>query len=235
MKRYRKEFEYSYALGMTITFELIAARAASARAVYVHPDAHKSESFFKLSNLCEKHGIPMQENAKAFNILSPKENCFVIGEFDKYVCTLSETRSHIVLVSPMNAGNVGTVMRTALGLGYRDVAVIEPCVDVFSPETVRASMGAVFGLEVEAFKSIEDYRGRFSHSLYPFMLTASVPIDKVEFSAPYALVFGNEAHGLPKAYAGFGQSVIIPCTSEVDSLNLSIAAAIGMYEAKRRS
>ena len=54
------------------------------------------------------------------------------------------------------------------------------------------------------------------------MLSASLPIDKVEFASPFALVFGNEAHGLPEEFASLGQSVIIPCTDKVDSLNLSI-------------
>ena len=135
----------------------------------------------------------------------------------------------------MNAGNVGTVLRTALGLGYDNVALIEPCADIFSPEVVRASMGALFRLNVEVFKSIDEYRASFAHNLYPFMLSASLPIDKVEFASPFALVFGNEAHGLSEEFASLGQSVIIPCTDKVDSLNLSIAAAIGMYEAKKRT
>lgn len=234
MKRYKKEFEFSYALGMTVTFELLLSRPECARAVYVHPAVTKNDNYFKLLKTCETLGIPTQESEKAFNILSPKENCFVIGEFEKYSSVLDGEKPHIVLVSPMNAGNVGTILRTALGLGYENVALVEPCADLFSPEVVRSSMGALFRLNVEVFKSIDDYRARFSHNLYPFMLSASLPIEQVEFCPPYALVFGNEAHGLPEEFAALGQSVIIPCTDKVDSLNLSIAAAIGMYEARKR-
>lgn len=235
MKRYRKEFGFSYALGMTVTFELISARPEKVRAIYVHPCVTKNDSYFKLVGMCKALGIQPIESEKAFNILSPKENCFLIGEFEKYTTKLDGGAPHTVLVSPMNAGNVGTVLRTALGLGYDNVALIEPCADIFSPEVVRASMGALFRLNVEVFKSIDEYRARFAHNLYPFMLSASLPIDKVEFASPFALVFGNEAHGLPEEFASLGQSVIIPCTDKVDSLNLSIAAAIGMYEAKKRT
>ena len=220
---------------MTVTFELLLSRPKSLRAVYVHPAVTKNDNYFKLIEKCESLGISPTESEKAFNILSPKENCFVIGEFEKYSMALDEGEPHIALVSPMNAGNVGTIMRTALGLGYENIAIIEPCTDPFSPEVVRSSMGAIFSLNVEVFKSIDEYRARFEHKLYPFMLTASLPIEQVEFVPPYALVFGNEAHGLPEEFAALGQSVIIPCTDKVDSLNLSIAAAIGMYEARKRT
>ncbi len=235
MKRYKKEFGFSYALGMTVTFELLLCRPKSAQKVYLHPSITKNDNYFKLSKTCETLGIQTIESEKAFNILSPKENCFVIGEFEKYASKLDGGAPHTVLVSPMNAGNVGTILRTALGLGYENVALVEPCADIFSPEVVRASMGALFRLNVEVFKSIDEYRANFAHNLYPFMLSASLPIEQVEFVSPYALVFGNEAHGLPEEFASLGQSVIIPCTDKVDSLNLSIAAAIGMYEAKKRT
>lgn len=235
MKKYKKESEVSYALGMTVVFELLKNRSRYATCVYLHPDVNKNENYYKLVSLCESLRVPVRTELKVFNILSPKENCFAIGEFSKYVSTPQNGENHVVLVNPMSSGNMGTIMRTALGFGYNDIAVIEPAVDVFSPETVRSSMGAVFSLRVKTYASIEEYMKEFpEHKLYPFMLTAKKSVEDAEFKKPFSLVFGNEAHGLPDIYEQLGESVIIPCTDKVDSLNLSIAAGIGMYIAKQR-
>ena len=66
---------------------------------------------------------------------------------------------------------------------------------------------------------------------YPFMLDASVPLSCAvrEKKTPYALIMGNEGSGLPSSFAGLGQPVRIPHGDAIDSLNLSVAAAIGMY------
>lgn len=236
MKRYKRESEYSYALGMTVCFELLKYKKERVRAVYLHPSIVKNENYDRLVSLCKEADIDVVFESKIFNILSPKENCFVIGELEKYDGALSPDLPHIVLVSPSGSGNVGTIMRTMLGFGFYDLCLIPPCADPFSPETIRASMGAVFALNVKEYAKIEDYRKDFpEHALYPFMLSASTPIDEVDFVSPYSLVFGNEARGLPDEYAALGRSVIIPCSSNVDSLNLSVAAAIGMYCAKSNS
>ena len=76
------------------------------------------------------------------------------------------------------------------------------------------------------------YRAEFpQHMLYPFMLDASVPLAEgvARKKAPFSLIMGNEGSGLPPEFAACGQPVRIPHSSEIDSLNLSVAAAIGMY------
>ena len=68
--------------------------------------------------------------------------------------------------------------------------------------------------------------------LYPFMLDASRPLAEVlrgEIPEEYSLVFGNEGRGLPEEFASMGQPVRIESNDRVDSLNLSVAAAIGIY------
>lgn len=234
-KRYKKEFDFSYALGTAVVFELMTRRPESARCVYVHPDATKGDALDRLVALCNSRGVQVKYETKIFNVVSQKENCFVIGEFEKSDGTLSSENSHIVLVNPMTGGNVGTVMRTALGFGFSDVALIAPCADSFAPDVVRSSMGAIFSLNVHVFSSFGQYRDAYPlHGLYPFMLDASTPIGEIRFTPPYSLVLGNEAHGLPKEFASYGQCVRIPSTDKIDSFNLSVAAAIGMYEATRR-
>jgi TrmH family RNA methyltransferase len=184
----------------------------------------------QIIEMCEKHKIQLITSDKIFNIMSPKGNCFVIGEFYKKESEL-QNANHIVLVGPADAGNLGTILRTATGFGFRDIAIIRPAVDVFDPKTVRASMGAIFHLNVKYFDTIEEYCDRFpNNARYAFMLKASKVMKDVVIRKPFSLIFGNEATGLPDYFADFCNTVIIKHTRDIDSLNLTIAAGIAMYE-----
>ena len=230
IQRYKHDLDVSYALGATLTFELLKSRPELVTRVFLKSTLEDTESSAKLKALCSEHGISYETNDKAFNILSPKGNCFVIGEFLKTEQRL-EDRSHIVLVNPSDAGNLGTIIRTAAGFGITDIAIIRNAVDLYDPRTIRSSMGAAFHVRVEYFDTIGDYCRRFpDNERYAFMLTASIPITEVSIREPYSLIFGNEATGLPDEYAGFCTPVVIKHSNAIDSLNLPMAAGIAMYE-----
>ena len=176
-------------------------------------------------------GVPVVESEKAFNILSPKENCFTIGEFDKFQEHIDGARNHIVLVNPPNSGNLGTIMRDVAAFDCADLIIIRPAVDPFDPKTVRASMGAVFGIGFKCFDSFDEYIEQYGErEIMPFMLGGS-PFKDVIFDAnkKYSIVFGNEATGLPKDFERYG-AVMIEQSKKVDSLNLSVAASIALYK-----
>ena len=156
--------------------------------------------------------------------------------FGKFEDEPDPGKPHIVLHNPGDSGNIGTILRTALGLGIEDVALVRPCADVFDPKVVRASMGAMFRLRIRVYDDFEEYREKYTgRTLYPFMLDASVPLQEAvkEKAEKWTLVFGNEGRGLPKEFAAYGQAVRIESNEKVDSLNLGIAAAIGIYEFMR--
>ncbi len=230
IQRYKRDLDVSYALGATLTFELLKCRPEAVNRIFLSSSTERSEAVEKLTGICRDRDIPVETSDKAFNVLSPKGNCFVIGEFQKFRARLSEG-SHVVLVNPSDAGNLGTILRTATGFGIEDIGIVRPAVDHFDPKTVRASMGAVFHTRVEYFDTIEAYRERFpERKLYAFMLTASTPITEIGFERPGSLVFGNEATGLPDRFASFCTPVIIRHSGAIDSLNLPMAAGIAMYE-----
>jgi TrmH family RNA methyltransferase len=111
-------------------------------------------------------------------------------------------------------------------------------VDAFDPHAVRASMGAIFPMNVETYDCFVDYRKSYpNHALCPFMLDGATALDVAARTRPelYALVFGNEASGLPPEFAKMGRPVFIPQSPEVDSLNLSVAVALGVYAFTRPS
>lgn len=233
-KRYRKEDTVSYSLGITLTFELLKFKTEYVNRVFVHSGMKQGETLDKLVYLCKEAGIEMVYTDKIFHVLSQKENCYVIGEFRKFSGTLSEEASHIVLVNPSNAGNMGTIMRSALGFGLNQMAIIRPAVDAFDPKVVRASMGAIFSTDFVYYDSFEEYTKQYGErELYPFMLDAKVKLYDIHAGERFSLIFGNEATGLPVSFAQVGTSVIIPHSNRIDSLNLPIAASIAMYEATK--
>lgn len=230
-KRYRKEDPVSYALGITLTFELLKYRTRQVTRVFIHSEMKQGETLDKLMALCREAGIEVVYTNKIFNVLSQKENCYVIGEFRKFKGTLESDHSHVVLVNPSNAGNMGTIMRSALGFGLQQMAIIRPAVDAFDPKVVRASMGAIFSTNFVYFDSFAEYQEQFgARELYPFMLDAQSSLHQIRPQGTFSLIFGNEATGLPAEFAQIGTSVIIPHSDRIDSLNLPIAASIAMYE-----
>ena len=163
---------------------------------------------------------------------SQKDNCFAALVFEKYEAVLDGSRPPVVLCQISDGGNLGTALRACLGFGLRDVAVVKPCVDAFDPHVLRASMGAFYAMNVRTFDAFEDYRALYpAHALYPFMLDGAIPLGEAarEHPALYALVFGNEQTGLPARFAHLGQSVFIPQSKDIDSLNLAVAVSIGAY------
>jgi TrmH family RNA methyltransferase len=231
IKRYQHGADTSYALGMAAAVELIRRKPEAVRMVYVHPAYKPGDGERPIQDYCREAGVPCEVDNRVFDRLSGKGNVFVLGVFAKYDTSLDARKPHIVLVSPGDAGNLGTILRTGLGYGFLDYAVIRPGVDAWDPKVVRASMGALFGVRLEYFDCCETYRQRFPrHGLFPFMTDGTVALDALARpAAPFSLVFGNESSGLPEEYRSIGQSVYIQHNREIDSLNLSVAFGIAAY------
>ena len=236
LEAYRPSLDYSYAPGIFPSMECLAFRPGDVRRLLVHSAAEGRDGVEKLKALAAERGIRVEEADRALARISGKENCYAAAVFAKFRDELRADRPHVVLHRPGDSGNVGTILRTALGLGTEDVALIRPCADVFDPRTVRASMGSLFRLRVRVYDRFEDYREEFpERPLYPFMLDASVPLGEIrEIPETYSLIFGNEGSGLPAEFARMGQAVRIESNEKVDSLNLAVAAAIGIYTFSRK-
>ena len=230
-----KQDIFSYTLGITLTFELLLKKPQEAIAIYIHSKFSKANSQNKLFELIEKNHIEVIYSDKIFNILSQKENCFIIGKFKKFYNKLDENNNHIVLVNPSNAGNLGTIIRSVVGFGISNIAIIKPGVDIFDTKCIRASMGSIFSLNFTYYDSFEDYQKAFkNHTLYPFMLKAKSSLSETNFIEPCSLIFGNEATGLPDEFLELPHSVIIKHSHNIDSLNLTIAASIACYELTKK-
>lgn len=230
VRPYKKDLPYSYTCGVFPTIELMDHCPSAVFRVVLSGKIGRGGDLIR--ERAAKLGIPVVVDDKIIARLSPKENCFALGLFTKYTCTLDPTRNHIVLVNPSDMGNLGTIIRTLTAFGFQDLAMIRPCADLFDPRAVRASMGAVFRIRATMFDSFEDYKAMCGHrEFYPFMLNGA-PMESLTLpkdTKPYSLLFGNESSGLPDSFLSLGTPVRITHQSTVDSLNLTIAAGIGMH------
>ena len=232
LRTYKKDSEYSYALGASPTIELLETRPDDCFRVIFSPSYNDKDG--KIKTLCEKHRILREENQKIINILSPKENCYIIGVFKKRNQTIDKNKSHIVLDNPSDMGNLGTIMRSCAGFGFENIAIIGNGADVYNPKVIRASMGAFFHVNIEYFTSIHDYLDLhgMNREIYTFMLNAEYNLAELSANKTniYSLIFGNEASGLDyNIYKNIGKSVVINHTDKIDSLNLPIAVSIALF------
>ena len=233
LQPYSADLPYAYAPGLFPAMECLLHRPDCARRVLLHSRAAGHEGAEKLTALAEQLHIRVEEADRALSRISAKENCFAAVVFNKFSDRLEPSKPHVVLHHPGDHGNAGTILRTALGFGVEDIALIRPCVDIFDPHAVRATMGSLFQLRVHVYDDYARYEAEFpEHYPYPFMLDGSSSLPDVlagTVREPFSLVFGNEGTGLPPEFAAKGQPVRIPSNDRVDSLNLSIAAGIGIY------
>lgn len=234
MKIYKKDDDTSYTLGVFPTIELLKTRPQDVVRVIVHSSIEQNKGYPLILKLCQEHYIHIDVHDKTIDKLSPKNNCFAIAVFRKYVNEIEEG-NHVVLVNPMDMGNMGTIMRTMLGFQYRQLIIIRPSVDVFDPKVIRASMGAIFHLNVKYYQDFETYYQEYKdHEYYPLMLKGAKNIHQVSTSHVHSLVFGNESSGLDDSYLNYGQSVFIPHSQDIDSLNLSMALGLTLFHFSKK-
>ena len=165
IEKYNKENSYSFSFGAFPTFELIKKQPKQAICLLIHSKLKMSEDIKKLISLCEEKNIEVKTDDKTINKITDKDNCFVVGVFKKFSGNPTN-KNHIVLVNPSDAGNMGTIMRTMLGFDMKNLVIIKPCVDVFNPKVIRASMGAIFSLNIVEYNSVEDYLASSKNKKY---------------------------------------------------------------------
>ncbi len=236
-KEYKKDTDYSYASGVFATLELLNTRPKDVIRVFLSRQGGKNRGQLEIQELCRKYSIPTEWADGLITKLSHSENCYALGVFKKYNSELrgqsSELRrNHVVLVNPSDMGNMGTIIRTMVGFGFTDLAIIRPGVDIFDPKVIRASTGAFFKINFQYFNNFEEYQKSFpEYKIYSLMLTGAKDLSQIKFEKPFSLVFGNEGSGLPDNFLKYGTSIKITHSEEIDSLNLSVVVGITLFKA----
>jgi len=140
----------------------------------------------------------------------------------------------VVLDRLQDAGNVGTILRSAVALGVRQVVALKGCAALGSPKVLRAGMGAHFGLHwVEG--ADESQLAALQLPLLATSSHAKQPLHSVTLPQPCAWVFGHEGQGVSDSLLARCETTVrIPQPGGEESLNVAAAAAICLYESLRR-
>lgn len=140
----------------------------------------------------------------------------------------------VVLDRLQDAGNVGAILRSAAALGFRQVLALKGTAALWSPKVVRAGMGAHFGLQLVEGLAPEDLQA-LAVPLVATSSYASESLERVALPWPCAWVMGHEGQGVSEALmARCSSTVRIPQPGGEESLNVAAAAAICLYESRRR-
>jgi TrmH family RNA methyltransferase len=178
--------------------------------------------FEKLAYRESTEGVIAVANSKSFSLSDLK---------------LNENPLLLIAEAPEKPGNIGALLRTADAANLDAVIIANPKGDLYNPNIVRSSVGCLFtnqiatGTTSEIMAFLKERKINF----YCATLQNSTSYHTQDYTMPSALVVGTEATGLSQEWREAAtQNIIIPMQGEIDSMNVSVAAAILIFEAKRQ-
>lgn len=140
----------------------------------------------------------------------------------------------LVLDGLRDPGNAGTILRTAWAAGVAAVAATQGTVDLYAPKVVRAAMGAHWHLPLRWGLTGETLRSLLVGRETLLAEQRGIPYWQVEWRGPQALIVGGEARGPELAVDQASRGVAVPMEEGVESLNVAVAAAVILFEARRQ-
>ena len=192
-----------------------------------------SEIYEKLAYRGSTEGVLAIAHTKDLNI----SNLVISGPFNDQ--TLSGAEGPLILVAeaPEKPGNIGALLRTADAAKADAVIIANPRTDMYNPNIIRSSVGCLFTNQIATGSTSEiiSFLKENHINIYCAALQASVPYHTCDFKESTAIVVGTEATGLSDEWLqNSTQNIIIPMQGEIDSMNVSVAAGILIFEAKRQ-
>ena len=150
-----------------------------------------------------------------------------------------KTKNPLILITeaPEKPGNIGAILRTADAANVDAVIIANPKTDMFNPNIIRSSVGGVFTNTIATGTTSEiiSFLNENKIKIYCAALQASVPYYTIDFNESAAIVVGSESNGLSEDWLeNATQNIIIPMSGAIDSMNVSVAAGILVFEAKRQ-
>lgn len=150
---------------------------------------------------------------------------------------LSNNPLVLILESVEKPGNLGAILRTADAAKVDAVIICDPQTDFYNPNVVRSSVGCIFTTQVASANSLDTIEWlKTAHiQILATYLKASKPYYEVDFNPPSAIIMGTESTGLSDEWVKNSDlNIIIPMQGKIDSMNVSTAAAVIVFEATRQ-
>ncbi|CAD7051998.1 RNA methyltransferase [Pseudorhizobium endolithicum] len=188
-------------------------------------------------------GLVLEVSEKVLSSITRRDNPqMVVGIFDQKWARLPDLeltsdKTYVSLDRVRDPGNLGTIIRTADAAGASGVILLGECTDPFSLETVRATMGSIFAVPLVRATAEEflAWRKGGAMELVATHLAGAADYRSVDYTKnPVVLLMGNEQSGLPDLLAKAADRLVrIPQQGRADSLNLAVATAVMLFEARR--
>jgi len=236
-RKFRRKSGWFLAEGVRICTEAVQLGHAPVRLVYAE-DRHSDPFLVPLIEACrDAGGRTLAVSEDLLVRISRKDNPqTVIGAFEQNFISLEQIVPKGVWVAldrVRDPGNLGTIMRTADAVGAHGIILIDECTDPYSLEAVRASMGAIFNVQIAQTNQAGflDFARSFDGQLIGTALPASEDYRLANWQAPLILLMGNEQAGLPETLMqACDQLVRMPMMGRSDSLNLAVSTGVALYE-----
>lgn len=185
--------------------------------------------------------IPVNQNI--YNKIAVRENSVGIISVAKMknhsleTITLRDTPLILVIESVEKPGNLGAMLRTADATSVDAVIISDPRTDLYNPNVVRSSLGCLFNLAIATATSeaTVEWLERNNIKIFCSSLQSAQPYCEADFTQPCAIVMGKESTGLSEIWRNHATlNLKIPMLGKIDSLNVSNATAVMLYEAIRQ-
>ena len=243
-KKHRRESGRFLAEGLRILTEAREAGRLPALLFFAAPSAAHPLVATLIDAVEAAGGEAIETTADILAKLSGKDNPqAVVGVFEAWettLDTLDRSASGIWLVAERlrDPGNLGTILRTGDAVGAGGLILIGECVDPFSVEAVRASMGALFTVPVvrTEWPAFLHWLRAGRGQLVGLSLDTDTDYRAARYDRPTFLLTGNEAQGMPGDHAAACDLLVkIPMLGKADSLNAAVATAVMAYEVLAQS
>lgn len=143
-------------------------------------------------------------------------------------------RDVLILENVQDAGNVGTLLRTAAAAGIAHVICTTGTASIWSPRVLRAGMGAQFSLSIYEHVGLDDLWSALPTAIYATSSHATHSLYQLDLTAPHVWLLGNEGQGVSDLAMQHATPISIPQPGGQESLNVAIAGAVCMFEAVRQ-
>ncbi|MCU0803624.1 MAG: RNA methyltransferase [Burkholderiales bacterium] len=141
----------------------------------------------------------------------------------------------VVLEEIQDAGNLGSILRTAAAAGVREIFLSKGSAFAWSPKVLRAGQGAHFALSIRENAALDEVAARFRGSVVATELGAPTSVFEVDLRGPVAWILGNEGAGISDSLAARATvRAHIPMPGHAESLNVAAAAAVCLFESVRQ-
>lgn len=142
----------------------------------------------------------------------------------------------LLLDAVQDAGNLGSLLRSAAAAGFLNVFLGPGCAGAWTPRVMRAGQGAHFSLRIQEHADLAALIRRYNGTVLTTDVSAGQSLFGVDLQRPVAWLFGSEGRGVDPSLAALADiRVTIPMNSEVESLNVAAAAAVCLFETVRQN